>query len=584
MALMGRRKQHADRAPEAKSSAGAPAGLLPKSPVPPLLRWLVAAAIAAAAVAAYWNTLDCGFVNWDDKPYILENPLVTGDGGLAAIWTDGFRQHPTRQYYPLVWTTYWIEHRLARDLPRVIHATQLALHAATAATVWFMLLWLGAPPLAAATAALLFALHPINVASVAWMAERKNTLSGLCFWLSLTAYLQFRRGGNTWRYVVSLVLFQLALFAKTASVVMVPILLLTDRVLAGRWQARSLLRALPFALLSLVMGAITVRVESLHAKSGEPIAILLRPLVTCAALVHEIAKTFWPLHLVGVYPRWPESLAWPRYWLSAGIVLAVCLLLWRFRRSIPPLVWWGVGVFVLGQALTLGFIHFNYLQFSFVADHFLYLASVGLFQLVGLAVDWLARGRRDAPAALRTPRCWVVATGTAAVLATLGVLTIRQNRVWSGTETFWRHTLAANPDCYSGNLNLGNHYFAARNYSAALPLYLEAVRIDPTMIITHRSVARTAAALGRTDEAIVYYRSGIEAQQRKQPKGVGMRLELADYLKGLGRLEEALREYNAALDMRPNHPEATRAAADVRRQLGSNPANYGDGASGTGGR
>ncbi len=560
---MARRKHPSDRQRSAREPLIPLPALPTAAPLKPLHRWLVALLIAAAASAAYWNSLDCGLVNWDDKPYILENKLVTGDGGLNAIWLDAFQKKPTMQYYPLVWTTYWIEHRVSPNPPRLMHATQLVLHAATAVAVWFTLLALGAPAIAAAIAALLFALHPTNVASVTWLAERKNTLSGLFFWLALLAYVQYRRTGAGSRYAASLVSFLLALFAKTACLVLVPILLLTDRVLAGRWQAKSLLRAAPYALLSLIMGSITARAEAANAKSGQPIDLLLRPFVAAAALVHYLWKSLWPIELVGIYPRWSESLSAPRYWIAVAILVVAAALLIRFRKLLSPLVLWGIGVFIIAHALTLGLIHFNYLQYSFVADHYMYLPSVGLFLLVGLLLDRAMRVN----GALSVPRVLLVGVPAIAILLALAALTIRQNRTWTNPETYWTNTLGANPDCFAGQFNLGNYYFANGRLEEARDRYLESVRIDPTMILTNRSVARTCKAMGRVDEAINYYRAAVEAQRRKEPTGVNTRVEYADYLRSLGRYSEALQEYEMALSIRPNHPEAARAAAALRQQL-----------------
>jgi len=560
---MARRNHTADRQQGARDSLTPTPLLLPTASLKPLHRCLVALVIACTSAAAYWNSLDCGLVNWDDKPYILENKLVTGDGGLRAIWLDAFQKNPTMQYYPLVWTTYWFEHRVSKNPPHLMHATQLVLHAATAVAVWFTLLALGAPAIAAAVAALLFALHPTNVASVTWLAERKNTLSGLFFWLALLAYIQYRRTNANWRYAASLASFLLALFAKTACLVLVPILILTDRVLAGRWQPKSLLRAAPYALLSLIMGSITARAEAANAKSGQPIDLLLRPFVAAAALVHYIWKSIWPANLVGIYPRWPESLAAPRYWISAAILVVAAALLIRFRKSLTPLALWGLGVFIIAHALTLGLIHFNYLQYSFVADHYMYLPSVGLFLIVGLLLDRAMRVN----GVLTKSRVLLVGVPAVAVLLALGALTIRQNRTWTNPETYWTNTLAANPDCFAGQFNLGNYFFANGRLDEALPRYLESVRIQPNMILTNRSVARTCKAMGRVDEATAYYTAAVEAQRRKEPTGVSTRVEFADYLRSLGRYPEALQEYEMVLSIRPNHPEAARAVAALRRQL-----------------
>ncbi len=531
-----------------------------------LARWLPALLIALSAVVVYWNTLDCGYVNWDDRGYVAGNPFVTGDGGLTAIWLDVFNEKPTKQYYPLAWSSYWVEYRIFGDSPRAIHATQIALHALTAAVVYFVMLWLGAPLWAATTTGLLFAVHPINVASVAWIAERKNTLSGLFFFLSLLLYLQFVRRQGTWRYAGSLACYGLALFAKTACVVLAPILLVTHRVIEGHWSRRSVLRTLPFFIFGLILGLVTARFESIHRKSGEPIDPAMRPLVAVAAVVHYVQKTIIPIDLIPIYPRWAESFAEPRYAVSLALLVATGIVLWRFRRRISALAWWGMAMFLIALLPTLGFVQFNFLQFSFVSDHFMYLPSAGLFLIAGLAIHRLARVGTDKAS---TSRRNLAGIAVAALVMLLGWRTIEQNRVWTGPVEFWEYTLARNPDCFPGHFNLGNHFMREREYERALFHFEQTVRIDPSLIVVHRSCARCCKSLGRVEEAVEHYRRAAEVERRKSPKTVSTRVEYADYLRSLDRRDEALSIYESVLYARPDH-EAARRAVEAMGPSGGN--------------
>lgn len=550
------------------------------------MRWKAALSllVAAAAFIAYWNSLDCGYVRWDDTGYYTNNPLVTGDGGMSAIWLDAFQKKPVKHYYPLVWTTYWIEYRLFGDSPRALHAAQLGLHAATSIAVLLALLALGVRPFAATAAAMVFAVHPINVASVTWLAERKNTLSAVFFWLALLAYIRFRQTRTRWRYGASIVAYLLALLAKTACVVLAPLLLVTDRILDGRWTLRSLARAAPFFVIGLIMGLLTARAEDIHAKSGNPIDPALRPLVAAAALVHYTHKSVVPLELVPIYPRWPESFAAPRYWISVATVVAAAMLLWRFRRAVPPLAAWSISLFVLGLLPVLGFMHFNFLQYAFVSDHFMYLSSVGIFLLLGLLLHRLADGpsREKSPGA-STPEApptgtrpstrKAAATATLILLcAGLAVLTIRQNRVWAGPVTFWEYTLTHNPDCFPGYFNLANLYFRESQFEKALAHYEQAARVDPSFVVTHRGSARSARNLNRADEAVAHYHRAAEAERRKNPRSVSTRAEYADYLRQLGRTGDAIREYEIILSMNPAHAGAQKALSALTQPANAAPS------------
>lgn len=560
--------------------------LLLPTPPPLAMRWKAALAllVAAAAFIAYWNTLNCGFVRWDDTGYYTNNPLVTGDGGMSAIWLDAFQKKPVKHYYPLVWTTYWIEYRLFGDSPRALHAAQLGLHAATSIAILLALLALGAPPFAAAAAAMLFAVHPINVASVTWLAERKNTLSAVFFWLALLAYIRFRQTRTRWQYGASIVAYLLALFAKTACVVLAPLILVTDRILDGRWTARSLARAVPFFVIGLIMGLLTAHAEEIHAKSGNPIDPALRPLVAAAALVHYAQKTIIPVELAPIYPRWPESYTAPRYWISLTIVISSTMLLWRYRRAVSALVAWSLSLFVLGLLPVLGFMHFNFLQYAFVSDHFMYLSSVGIFLLIGLLLHRLAAGprtqhSRGAPTTESPPSGTRFSTRKAAGTATLlclcvglTILTIRQNRVWAGPVTFWEYTLAHNPDCFPGYFNLANLYFRESQFEKALAHYEQAARVDPSFVVTHRGCARSARKLGRADEAVAHYHRAAEAERRKNPRSVSTRAEYADYLRQLGRTGDAIREYEIILSMNPSHDGARKALTALTQPADAAPS------------
>ncbi len=563
----GHRKQREPHAAlELAPVAGASAGLT----------WAIAGLVAAAALLAHWNTLQCGYVNWDDTGYIGNNPLVTGDGGLSRIWLDVFSEKPVMQYYPLVFTSFWIEHGFWQTDPAGYHAMQLALHALNAALIFLALKALGMPLIAAGAAAALFAVHPINVASVAWLPERKNTLSGVFFWLALIAYVQFRRRGGRWRYAAALGCYLLALFSKTAVVVLAPMLIVSDWLLDRRWTIRAWWRAMPFFALGLLMSRVTAHVEAINAKSGTPIDLPLRPLVAASALCHYIVKLFAPVELIPVYPRWPESYSYLRYWLSLSAVAGAAILLWRLRSRLPRRAIWAIALFVLAVFPMLGFVHFNYLQSSFVSDHFMYLSSVGPFLLVGLLVGRLvspAEGtsvaKKSGEAVSRAPqaggrRLAGAIVALVFVVGVLGWLTVRQNRAWRNPVTFWEHTLSGNRDCFPANYNLGNYYNRRRDYAAALPYYLEAARIDPTLVRARRSCARCCRELHLDEEAAKHYLQASELEAKKFRRSVVTRAEAAEYLQRIGRTDEALRLYEEIIAVRPEHEQARQAVERIR--------------------
>ncbi len=530
----------------------------PLAVTPWWMRWGLAALIAASAVAVYWNTLDNEFVTWDDADYVYNNPLLKG--GLGSIWGEVFKEKKHEQYYPLVFTSYWIEYQFVGLSPRLYHVTQMGLHAANAMLWLFVLRWLGVTLPAAALTAALFAVHPINVASVAWVTERKNTLSGLFFLISLLLYLQHRHGKGTWRYWASVASLLLALFAKTTVVVLPVLLIVSDRLLDRRWTKASLRRAIPYLALAFVMAVITINVEREHSKSGRPMEPALRPLVASAAIVHYLGKIIWPAGLLPLYPRWPESFGEPRYWISAAMIVVAGALLIRFRKKLGVFALWCAAMFLLPLAPVIGLIHFNLMQFSFVSDHLVYLSAPGVFLAAALALERAFRRPASSDPAPR-PRTGFARPALMIVVVTiaLGGPTVRRNRVWRDGVTFWECTLAGNPDCVPGNLNLGNHYERNKQYEKALPYYREATRLTPDHVNSPRFYAKCCRQLGRHEEAIEYYQEALRRADRKNPRYTAVHLEYANYLRSLGRWEEARVAYERVLQKDRNDESASKA-------------------------
>ena len=275
---MARRSKSAKRGkPKAGRKQAAPPTMPPLDSTPLRWMWACALVMAVAIVGVYWNTLGNEFLTFDDRKYIYKNELVTGDGGLAAIWGDLWNEKPKLHYRPLTFTVFWIEHQLVKleppdtggekfvNLPAhpLYHWTQILFHAANAILVLFVLRALRIPFLASVLVAVFFAIHPVNVASVAWMAELKNVLSGVLFWLALLLYIHHRRSGSgPWLYLAAVAAFALALLAKVAVIILAPVLIVTDRLLDRRWSWGAVVRSSSFFALGLVAARLTAIVDS----------------------------------------------------------------------------------------------------------------------------------------------------------------------------------------------------------------------------------------------------------------------------------------------------------------------------------
>lgn len=545
----------------AKTDPSAP-GPQPASGQRPPWHWLLSWAILAALIAlVYAPTLDNEFVSFDDRKYIYENELVVGDGGLGAIWGDLSNKKPRVHYNPMTYTTWWLEHRLVGLGPEkgeaslgppahpLYHINQMLLHAVNAGLLMWIIRLFGGGFGLCVSLGLLFALHPLNVESVAWMAERKNLLASMFYLLSLGLYVKFARitakqascakpGTPYLLYCGALASCLAALLSKSIAVTLPPMLVVADMLVHGRWHWRAVGRSGPFFLLALVFIGITIERETHLAKSWTNLPIAERWPVLFAVPVHYLEKLLLPLNQALIYPLWDLSLANSRYWVALLVDACVLAGLWRFRRRIPALAWFGFALFLLTIAPVSGLKQFIWMQFSFVSDHYMYLGTAGLLIAIGAAAYPCLCGNRTATVA--------ATAAVAALCAFYGWRARSLADTWQNNFTLWEHTLAVNPDANVANINMGNHYVRKGQHDVALPYYLKARDLLPENITRNVTVARTYRILGDYDKALEYYRIAREAEKERYPRATKTQIELGTLLAALGRREEALAELEDA--------------------------------------
>lgn len=346
--------------------------------------WLPGLLLAVSVFIAYQPVLRGGFI-WDDDDYVTNNWTLHDFNGLKHIWFD---TQATPQYYPLVHTTFWLEYHAWKLNPVGYHVVNVLLHALGSILLWRVLKRLELP--GAWLAAAVFALHPVNVESVAWITERKNVLSAVFFFAAAWAYLRFagesegkKRRWSWW--LAALCLFVCALLSKTVACSLPAVLLLVRWWKKKRLQAGDVLPMVPFFIAGLWLGLQTARLEEHHVgASGAEWSFSLgeRCLIAGRALWFYAGKLVWPVKLTFVYPRWQMDAGIWWQWLFPAAALAIVATLWFARKRIGrgPLV----AVLVFAGALfpALGFVNVYPMRFSFVADHFQYLASIGIIVLV----------------------------------------------------------------------------------------------------------------------------------------------------------------------------------------------------------
>ena len=472
----------------------------PKRPTParaePRLA-IVAAVIAAATLLSYLPALGARYI-WDDEAYVTGNETLRTLGGLADIWLSPWA---TPQYYPLVHTTFWLEYRLWGLAPAGYHLVNVALHAANAVLVYLLLRRLKLP--GALLAAGLFALHPVHVESVAWITERKNVLSALLYLSAMLTYLRFRPlgengGGERRTYILALALFAGALLSKTVTASMPAAFLLLVYWKEGRITRRDVLLLLPFFALGLVAGGNTAWLEKHRVGAyGADWALSFaeRVLIAGRAVWFYFGKLVWPHPLVFIYPRWELDAASPAQWAfpAAAVLVVAGLVAARGRLGRGPLV----AVLFFGGTLfpALGFFDVYPMRFSFVADHFQYLASLGLLAL-------LAAG---AAQAFARPDRRRIGHGAAALwLLALGTLTYAQSVHYHDYETLWLDTLSKNPGCWMARNNLGLLYEKTGRTEEAVAQYRLALEVKPGAPDAHTNLGNVLLASGRRAEAMAH--------------------------------------------------------------------------------
>ncbi len=550
---------------------------------------LAFAFILCATLVAYLPALRGGLI-WDDPNYVTR-PELRSLHGLWRIWTD-LGLSATGQYYPLVHSAFWFEHVLWGDAVLGYHLTNVVLHSVAALFVILIVRRLKLP--GAWLAGLIFALHPVFVESVAWITEQKNTLSGVFDLASAFTDLPFDQTRHKSKYFLALGLFALALATKTATAPLPAVLLVLLWWLRGRLQwRRDVLPMLPWFGLAVSSGLLTRYVDRVYIGAQGPdfaLSLLQHILLAGRTPWFYASKLLWPVNLIFYYPRWKiDASEWWQYLFPAGLAAVAIALGWLARRNRGPLA--AFLIFVGTLFPVLGLLSFFYFRYSFIADHFQYLASLAI--IVPVAAVLAAAAQR-----WKLEQQWRAGL-SAVLLACLAGLTWRQSMMYTDVETLYRETLARNPDAWLAHDNLGNILFqvpgdraeAIAHFQAAIranPDYWEAhlsmgnallempgrldgaiaeyqtaVRLAPESVRPHTNLGNALLLAGRTEEAVAQYETAL----RIQPDSAAAHNDLANALTRIpGRLQDAIAQYQAAIDANPQFAEAHNNLGEILAQ------------------
>jgi len=503
--------------------------------------WLRELALPAGllllAFAAYGMALRGCFI-WDDDSYVTNNPLMLSWSGLRSIWLEPWRDP---QAYPLTFTTFWLEHALWGFRPAGYHLVNILLHCANAVLAWRVLLRIGATPAAAWLGAALFAVHPIEVESVAWICERKNVLSGFFYLAAALAWFRFEEN-RSWRcYGSALLLFVCALLAKSIACSL-PVALLVLAWFRGRrttWRAA--LAFLPFLAVGVVLARSTVWFERrIVSAIGHEYAFSVadRVLIAGRAFWFYPAKLLWPQPVTFIYPRWniDPCAAWQwAFPIAAALAIAV-LWLGRTRWGRAPIA--AAAIYGASIFPALGFLNVYPMRYSFVADHFQYLAGLPLLALAGAGLARLPTSARRASAC--------------AILTAFIGLSAFQCGAYRSLETLWLDTLAKNPGAVIAWNNLSLLRFNQGRTEDSLHCIASALRLAPDDFEVRTNAGFLMARLGRGDAALAQYRAAIRLFPACYEAYNGCGAVLA----GRGRMEEAAAEFRNAVRFQPDNARA----------------------------
>jgi tetratricopeptide (TPR) repeat protein len=504
---------------------------------------LLALAVGALTIFIYQPAWHGGFI-WDDDRYVTDNHLLTAPDGLRRIW---FSLDAPSQYFPLTYTLLRIERSLWDLNPTGYHWVNILLHVANAFLVWRILTRLNIP--GAWLAATIFALHPVQVESVAWISELKNLLMGFFFLLTLLAWIEYvdRRRHDRWIfYVIALVFYLFALAAKSTACTLPAALLLILWWKKKPINRRAVLEIIPFVVLALGLGLIAVWWEKYH--QGTRVLVSLAPterlLIASRAIWFYLSKIFWPSNLTFIYPQWKISTSDPTayIWLIATVALGVLIYFGRrfFGRSVEV----ATLFFVATLSPLLGFIMLYTFRYTFVADHYQYLACIGPIALAaGGFIKLIEKTRSEK---------WIMSCATIAVVVCLSFLTFRQSATYQDMETLWRTTIAKDPNSWMAYNNLGVVQMGKGNMDDAIEKYERALRLHPEYPEALYNLGSSLLQKGKPNDAIQL----CEQALKLQPNDPDAHVVLGNAFMTNGDVDQAIRQYGNALSIRPEDVNA----------------------------
>ena len=509
------------------------------SPSSRLVLLLGGIAICALTILAYRPVWHGGFI-WDDDLYVTHNSLLTAQDGLRRIWLS---LDAPSQYFPLTYTVLRIERSLWGLHPTGYHSVNICFHLANALLVWRLLARLNIP--GSWLAATIFAIHPVQVESVAWISELKNVLMGFFFLLTLlawTEYVDLRSRNRSTYYAAAILFYFLALAAKSTACTLPAALLLIlwwKKKPIGR---RALFELVPFVVLAMSFALIAIWWERYHQGTRvlTPLPPLERLLIASRAIWFYLSKLFWPSDLTFIYPRWQISSSDAVAYVWLVVTAAAVVLTYFVRRTLGRGLEVAALFFVATLSPLIGFIMLYTFRYTFVADHYQYLACIGPIAFTAASFVIAAeKGKHSA---------WVSTIGVLPIVACLIVLTSRQSATYRDLETLWRSTIAKDPTSWIGYNNLGVVQFEKGDVDDAIAKYERSLRLYPNYPEAHYNLGGALLLKGAVDNAIEHCKRALQLQ----PNEPDALLILGNAFMAKQDVDEAIRCYSEVVTLRPD--------------------------------
>ena len=529
--------------------------------------------LVALVILAYQSVWSAGFI-WDDDTMLTANPCIVGPLGLKEIWTT-----QAADICPFTLTTLWAEHAMFGLSPLPYHLVNVLLHGGCAVLLWRVLraqaipgAWLGAA---------LWALHPVQVESVAWIAEMKNTESGFFYLLSILFFVRGLKERKGWIYMACFLFAALAMASKTSTLVLPGVLLLCAWWREDFWRWRLLAQLVPITLLSCLAGALSLWTQSVRG-AADPLWARSWPerLATAGdAVWFYLGKLLCPYPLIVVYPRWRIDDANPLSYLPLLGCLVVTITLWITRGFWARPHWFAWAYFLLALLPVLGLLNLAYSGHSFVADHFQYLAAMGPLAL-------LAAGLAKGSELFFSVRSWMPAIGGAMILLLLGGMTWDRGLAYQNEDQLWSDTLRKNPNSFEAlnylgvqlnqrgalkeaasyferaiaiepsyldaHTNLGAVFAEEGDWHGMAAQYQAALKINPWAVRAYENMGTALLSGGKAAQAVVQFK--IAAQLN--PRDATIHFNLARALALAGMLDEAIAEYRIVVQLQPDQFQA----------------------------